>query len=108
MRAACARLAPGPGEGPSVAQQDQGGFRCELVARSVNGQLLRGRVSAQGDPGNRATTRMVSEAALALVFDAALLPGGPGRGGVLTPASALGDVLLGRLRAAGMAFVVDA
>ena len=108
VRAACARLAPGPGEGPSIAQQDQGGFRCELVARSVNGQMLRGRVSAQGDPGNRATTRMVSEAALALVVDAAQLPGGPGRGGVLTPASALGDVLLGRLRAAGMAFVVDA
>jgi len=102
VRALAARLAPKPGEGPSVERMDRGAFRCDFVARSVNGQQLTGRVADQGDPGNRATTKMVCEAALALAFDGPRLPGGPGQGGVLTPASGLGDVLVERLRRAGM------
>jgi len=41
---------------------------------------------------------MLGESALALVHDRADLPGG---GGVLTPATGLGDALVNRLRAAG-------
>jgi short subunit dehydrogenase-like uncharacterized protein len=44
----------------------------------------------------------VCEAALGLVTGAERLPGGTNRGGVLTPATGLGDVLAERLRAAGM------
>lgn len=98
---------PKAGSGPSVASMDGGSFRCELVAQSASGKLLRGRVADQGDPGNRATTKMVCEAALALAFDFEKLPAYAGYGGVLTPATALGDVLLSRLRAAGMRLVVD-
>ncbi len=108
VRALVARVAPKPGEGPSQAMMDNGSFRCELVGSSGTGQRLRGRVSDQGDPGNRATTKMVCESALCLALEPARLPGGADFGGVLTPASALGQVLVDRLRAAGMAIEVDA
>jgi short subunit dehydrogenase-like uncharacterized protein len=44
---------------------------------------------------------MISEAALALVFDTNKLPALARRGGVLTPMSALGDVLIERLKETG-------
>jgi short subunit dehydrogenase-like uncharacterized protein len=99
-------LLPAPGKGPSERTMDGGSFRCELVGRSASGKLVRGRISGNGDPGNRATTRFVCESALALATEFDALPGGASRGGVLTPASGLGQVLAKRLRAAGM--VVEA
>lgn len=103
-RRAAAALAPAPGEGPSEQAMDRGSFRCEFVGTGERGRVVRARVAASGDPGNRATTRFVCESALALVLDTAALPGGPRHGGVLTPATAFGDVLVGRLRAAGTTF----
>ena len=105
VRALAARLAPKPGEGPSESTMDGGSFRCELVARSAHSHVLRGRVSDSGDPGNRATTKMVCAAALVLVRERERLTA---KGGVLTPASGLGPVLLERLQAAGMTLQVDA
>ncbi len=107
VRRVAAMLITKPGEGPSETRMDKGFFRCELVGKSASGQVVRGRVQDQGDPGNRATTKMVCEAALCLVIDYEMLPGGAGYGGVLTPATGLGDVLVTRLRAAGMTLVVD-
>ncbi len=106
MRWLLAKVTPAPGEGPSERAMDEGFFRCRLVARSASGHRLRGTVSDRGDPGNRATTKFVCEAALALVHDARYLPGG-GEGGVLTPATAFGDVLVNRLRQAGMKLEVE-
>lgn len=107
IRKLAAALMPKAGSGPSVASMDGGSFRCELVAQSTNGKFLRGRVADQGDPGNRATTKMVCEAALSLALDFEQLPGGASCGGVLTPATGLGGVLVARLRGAGMTLVVD-
>lgn len=107
VRALARRFAPKPGEGPTRAAMDKGSFRCELLGRSADGKRVHGHVADQGDPGNRATTKMVCEAALALVLESDALPGGPAFGGVLTPASALGGVLVQRLRHAGMALQVD-
>ena len=102
-RAMAQALMPAPGSGPTQASMDAGSFRCELVGTSVGGHVVRGRVAGRGDPGNRATTVFVCEAALALADEpAAALPGGAGAGGVLTPASGLGHVLARRLVAAGM------
>ena len=81
---------------------DGGSFRCQWIGHGPGGQVVRGTVSDKGDPGNRATTKMVCESALALALQADSLPGGPGHGGLLTPASGLGDVLVARLRLAGM------
>jgi short subunit dehydrogenase-like uncharacterized protein len=63
---------------------------------------VRGLISDQGDPGNRATVKFLCESALCLVLQSEQLPGGKTRGGVLTPATGLGDVLIERLRQAGM------
>lgn len=96
-------LMPAPGSGPSQATMDGGSFRCELIGRGTGGHVVRGRVAGRGDPGNRATTVFVCEAALALASEpAARLPGGANAGGVLTPASGLGSALARRLVAAGM------
>ena len=61
--------------------------------------MARARV-AGGDPGYGETARMVSEAVLLI------LSGHAGPGGVLTPAVALGDTLVRRLRECGMVFEV--
>ena len=54
-------------------------------------------VAASGDPGYAATAVMLGESAVALALGEDL----PDRAGVLTPATALGDALVQRLRAAG-------
>lgn len=95
-------LAPSPGHGPSEATMDNGFFKCELVGIAVDGRKVRGVISDKGDPGNRATVKFLCESALALALDFDRLPGSPKLGGILTPATALGDVLAERLRKAGM------
>ena len=102
VRAAMRRTLPAPGEGPSERAMDSGSFRCELIGESASGHRVHGRIAGRGDPGNRATTVFVCESALALAGDARRLPGGATRGGVLTPATALGLVLARRLAAAGL------
>jgi short subunit dehydrogenase-like uncharacterized protein len=102
VRKITAALVPKPGQGPSVRAMDNGSFRCQLIGKSAQGQEVRAVLSDTGDPGNRATTKMVCESALALALDTAVLPGGEQRGGVITPAFAMGDVLVHRLRVAGM------
>ncbi len=100
---ALARLMAVPaGQGPSERTMDRGAFRCELVGKSAGSTVVRGRVAGQGDPGNRATTKFVCESALALALQAGDLPGGTRSGGVLTPASGLGMVLVRRLQAVGI------
>ena len=49
-------------------------------------------VRGAGDPGYRATSKMITEVGLALLLDEA-----PPRAGVLTPSTALGPVLRRRL-----------
>ena len=106
VRAMARRFAPPVGTGPSEVSMDNGAFTCEWVASSADGHQLRGRIADHGDPGNRGTTKMLCESALALVCQLSQLPGGPQHGGVLTPASGLGQVLIGRLRSAGMVLEV--
>ncbi len=91
------RVLPKPGEGPSEKTQSSGFFKVDIHARGESGRRYRGKVSAQGDPGYAATAVMFGEAALCLAL-AEL----PGEGGVLTPATAMGDALVQRLRAAGV------
>jgi short subunit dehydrogenase-like uncharacterized protein len=107
VRKLAQKFAPPPGAGPSEASMDGGSFRALWVGRSASGKTVRGMVADKGDPGNRATTKMVCESALALAMQADELPGGRKHGGLLTPASGLGDVLVQRLRAAGMTLQVD-
>ena len=57
-------------------------------------------ISQSGDPGYQATSVMLGECGLALALDRDTLPE---RYGVLTPAAAMGDALLARFPAAGIA-----
>jgi short subunit dehydrogenase-like uncharacterized protein len=99
-------IVPKPGKGPSRQVMDRGWYRCDLAGTLPSGEVVRCRVADSGDPGNRATTRLVCESALAIALQEESLPGGPTRGGVLTPATALGQVLVERLRAAGVTLEV--
>jgi len=100
------KVLPKPGSGPSETLMDRGWFKSETVATASGGRKVRVRMSHQGDPGNRATVRFVCESALALALERTL-PGGAGRGGVLTPATGLGDVLAERLPLAGFEIEVS-
>jgi short subunit dehydrogenase-like uncharacterized protein len=100
-------LLPAPGTGPSERTMNEGWFSCDLFGTAADGRQVRGTIRGAGDPGNRATVAFVCESALCLALHADELPGGPARGGVLTPATALGDVLAERLRGAGMRVEVE-
>ena len=102
-RAVLDRVLPSPGDGPGEEARRKGFFRIDLHARTSSGRRYRARVAAQGDPGYAATAVMFGESALCLALDEARLPGG---GGVLTPATAMGDALVERLRGAGQTLSV--
>ena len=95
-------LFPTPGRGPSERSMNRGWFRSEHLAIGPAGERVLGTIFHRGDPSNRATVRFVCESALCLALERESLPGGPGRGGVLTPATALGMVLARRLQNAGV------
>jgi short subunit dehydrogenase-like uncharacterized protein len=99
-------LLPKPGTGPSTRKMDEGWFTCALHGMAEDGRRVRGLIRHQGDPGNRATVRFVCESALALAVDREKLPGGETRGGVLTPATGLGEVLAERLQRTGVAIEI--
>jgi short subunit dehydrogenase-like uncharacterized protein len=97
---------PEPGNGPSEQTMNAGWFSCELVGTAADGRQIRGLIRDQGDPGNRATVKFVCESALCLALQPDDLPGGQTRGGILTPATGLGQVLAERLHQAGMTLEV--
>jgi short subunit dehydrogenase-like uncharacterized protein len=107
LRRLLVSLIPQPGSGPSEQTMEQGWFRCELLGWGSQGQRVQGLIADVGDPGNRATVKFVCESALCLAVDFDRLPGGSARGGILTPATGLGDVLVERLRLAGMQLEVE-
>jgi short subunit dehydrogenase-like uncharacterized protein len=86
---------------------DEGWFRCEWLGWGSGGQRVRGLVADVGNPGNRATIKFVCELALCLVVDFDRLQGGAARGEILTPATGFGEVLVERLRQAGMQLEVE-
>lgn len=94
------RLLPKPGQGPSERDRERGHFTFDIFAITTSGARYTARFSAKGDPGYKATALMLGESALALALDRDALP--PSGGGVLTPATALGDALVARLRDAGV------
>lgn len=88
------QLLPRPGQGPSRERRESGSFSMLLVGRKVDGGLVQARVSGKRDPGYGCTSRMLGESAVCLARDfPAEAPGG-----LLTPASAMQEQLLPRLR----------
>ncbi len=99
------RLAPSPGEGPDEQSRDRGWFSMKIRTTTEGGRRYLATVAAQGDPGYAATAVMLGESALCLALDGDRLPGGAG---VLTPSTAMGGILVDRLRRAGFTLTVQA
>ena len=94
------RLRPS-GSGPSEEQRARGWFAVTFIGRQGD-QTVTTEVRG-GDPGYGHTAKMIAEAARCLVEDRERLPK---RYGVLTPAAAMGEALIERMRSTGMEFVV--
>ena len=93
-------LLPKPGEGPSREQRETGFFDLRQFGSLSDGTVVRTRITGDRDPGYGSTSKMLAESGVCLAKDE--LSSG---GGVLTPAAAMGDALLGRLpENAGLTF----
>jgi short subunit dehydrogenase-like uncharacterized protein len=103
-RSLLTKVLPDPGEGPSEKAREKGFFKIDTHTRTSSGAHYVAHVSAQGDPGYKATAMMMGEAALCLALDRDDLPD---RHGILTPATAMGSALVERLRGAGMTLSVE-
>jgi len=104
LRRVLTRLLPKPGEGPSAEARRTGRFRVRVFGEAEDGRRATALIAGEGDPGYQLTSLMLSQASLALALDTERLPK---RTGVLTPISALSDVLVDRLRSAGMTLQVE-
>ncbi len=89
-----------PGEGPSPQVRAKSWFKVKFTARAGDQELLT-QVSG-GDPGYDETSKMLAESAMCLAFDEL-----PETAGQVTPAVAMGNVLIERLRSAGIEFQVN-
>lgn len=92
------RLRPS-GEGPSLEERSRAWFQVTFRGQASSRQVVT-RVSG-GDPGYAETSKMASESALCLALDRDRLPV---HTGVITPAVAMGDLLIQRLQQAGIRF----
>lgn len=87
------------GEGPSAEERTRNWFQVTFRGTAQTRQVVT-RVSG-GDPGYSETAKMIAESALCLALDRARLPA---HTGVLTPAVAMGNLLIERLQQAGIRF----
>ncbi|MFE9811647.1 saccharopine dehydrogenase family protein [Streptomyces sp. NPDC005548] len=90
-----------PGEGPSAARRAKSWFSVRFVGEGGGRRVF--TEVAGGDPGYDETAKMLAESAMALALDDL-----PKTSGQVTPAVAMGDALIERLRAAGITFRVVA
>ena len=98
-------IAPAPGGGPSMETMLRGNWRSRVICEGRQGARVEVEIGdAHRDAGYWGTSRMLLEAALCIALQKAALDSDPQlvRGGVLTPAAALGGVLADRLRKAGL------
>ncbi|MEV4114538.1 saccharopine dehydrogenase NADP-binding domain-containing protein [Nonomuraea sp. NPDC049695] len=88
-----------PGDGPSAEQRARNWFKVTFLGEGGGERVV--TEVAGGDPGYGDTAKMFAESALCLAFDDL-----PDRAGPLTTASAMGQPLIDRLRAAGITFTM--
>tara|TARA_B110000008_G_scaffold78332_1_gene79900 strand:+ start:777 stop:1946 length:1170 start_codon:yes stop_codon:yes gene_type:complete len=90
---------PQPGEGPSKESREQGNYDVIFFA-DIDGETVEARVTGDMDPGYGSTSKMITESAICLVQDCPNL-----KGGIYTPAPAMGEKLIKRLTdKAGLTF----
>jgi short subunit dehydrogenase-like uncharacterized protein len=92
-----------PGEGPSKESRETGFYDVLFAGTNNDGEVLMASVKGDKDPGYGSTCKMISESAICLLknLDAA-------SGGIWTPASAMGSLLIDRLQEnAGLTFQLE-
>lgn len=92
-----------PGEGPSKEERDNGFYEVLFAGSNGDGKTVSVSVRGDKDPGYGSTSKMIAESAVCLLLnrDTELR-------GILTPASALGSLLIDRLQQhAGLTFQVE-
>jgi short subunit dehydrogenase-like uncharacterized protein len=97
---------PEPGEGPSERQLERGHFTVRVLGEGAGADgpfTVECEFGADLDPGYRGTARMLGESAICLLRDEV---DSPLDGGVLTPASGIGEPLADRLRDVGFTITV--
>lgn len=93
---------PKPGAGPTPEAQEKGFFDMRFLGKTAAGDSLRCKVTGDRDPGYGSTAKMLGEAVACLAFDVSR---NEVKGGFWTPATAMGDRLITRLKThAGLAF----
>lgn len=95
---------PDPGEGPSREKIESGFFKILISGRKGDAEVARVTVSGKRDPGYGATSCMLAESALCLALQGNDLRS---PGGILTPASAMGQTLIERLEQQDLTFEID-
>ncbi|MFZ5618031.1 MAG: saccharopine dehydrogenase family protein [Pseudomonadota bacterium] len=92
--------APKPGEGPTKEERETGFYDILFIGETAHGEKIRTHCKGDKDPGYGSTSKMIAESAICLVRDARET-----KGGIWTPAAAMGAPLLKRLEAhAGLSF----
>ena len=94
---------PSPGEGPDREKRDNGFFKI-LLNGYVDGSHISCTVTGDKDPGYSGTAIMLTESALSVILNNEEIPK---KFGVLTPASAIGKILIKRLKTKGIIFKVN-
>ncbi|MEI7030180.1 saccharopine dehydrogenase family protein [Streptomyces pratensis] len=91
----------GSDRGPDERRRERSWFTVRFVGEGGGRRVF--TEVAGGDPGYGETAKILAESAMCLALDAL-----PQSSGQVTPAVAMGDALLGRLRTAGLRFRVAA
>ncbi len=92
-----------PGEGPSKEERETGHYDVLFSGSNDNGERLMASVKGDKDPGYGSTCKMISESAVCLLKNP-----NAASGGIWTPASALGSLLIDRLQKnAGLSFQLE-
>jgi short subunit dehydrogenase-like uncharacterized protein len=92
-----------PGEGPSKAEREAGGYDILFLGHSRDHGKISVAVRGDKDPGYGSTCKMITECAICLLQDSPDVPAG-----IWTPGAAMGEKLLSRLsRNAGLTFEVE-
>ena len=94
---------PSPGEGPDREKRDNGFFKI-LLNGYVDGSHISCTVTGDKDPGYSGTAKMLTESALSVILNNEEIPK---KFGILTPASAIGKILIKRLKTKGIIFKVN-
>ncbi|KAI0828046.1 Saccharopine dehydrogenase-domain-containing protein [Trametes gibbosa] len=91
------------GDGPSEEEMNQGFLKLTNYTSTASSpaSVAKTIMWGKGDPGYRLTACMISECALGLLLEDSSLPVSARPGGILTPATALGDVIVRRLEGTG-------